>query len=119
MHEFSIIQGIFKLLEDIAKQNKLIKINKVTLRIGKLRQVVPEFLQFAFEHSSADTIAENAELIIEEMPIKMKCETCQHEFTVERNTYICPKCEAVKLTVLTGKEVLIASIDGETKDDEN
>ena len=116
MHEFSIMQGVFKLLEDIAAQNKLIKIDKVVLKIGKLRQVFPDFLRFAFETISQNTIAENAELIIEEIPIMMHCKSCNKKFKVEHNTYICPKCGATKLEILTGKEVLIASVEGETKD---
>jgi len=116
MHEFSIMQGVFKLLEDIAVENNLIKINKVMLKIGKLRQVFPDFFQFAFENISQDTMASGAELIIEEIPITMRCQLCKQKFAVERSTYICPACEATKLDLLTGKEVLIASVEGETKD---
>jgi hydrogenase nickel incorporation protein HypA/HybF len=107
------MQGVFKLLEDIAVKNNLIKINKVILRIGKLRQVFPDFLRFAFENISKDTIADGAELIIEEIPITMRCKSCNQEFTVEHHTYVCPVCGAVKLELLTGKEVLIASVEGE------
>ncbi|MGD9107995.1 MAG: hydrogenase maturation nickel metallochaperone HypA [Gammaproteobacteria bacterium] len=114
MHEFSIMQGIFKLLEDIAAKNNLIKINKVILRIGKLRQVFPDFLRFAFENISQNTFADGAELIIEEIPITMRCESCNQKFTVEHHTYICPVCGATKLELLTGKEILIASVEGET-----
>jgi hydrogenase nickel incorporation protein HypA/HybF len=97
------MQGVFKLLEDIAAQNNLIKIDRVVLKIGKLRQVFPDFLQFAFETISQNTIAE----------ITMHCKSCSKKFTVEHNIYICPKCGATKLEILTGKEVLIASVEGE------
>ena len=118
MHEFAIIQSVFKQLEDIAKQNNLQSISKVTLSIGRLRQVFPEFLQFAFETASEHTIAKHAKLIIEEVPIKVHCKTCGDEFIIERNTYICPKCQGTKLEVLSGKEILIKSIEGETKDED-
>ena len=110
------MQGVFKLLEDIAAKNNLIKIDKVILRVGKLRQVFPDFLQFAFENISQNTPLDGAELIIEEIPITMRCKSCNQEFTVEHNTYICPKCGAAKLELLTGKEIIIASIEGETAD---
>jgi hydrogenase nickel incorporation protein HypA/HybF len=116
MHEFSIMQGVFKLIEDVAAKNNLIKIDKVVLKIGKLRQIFPDFLQFAFEVVSQNTIAAGAELIIEEVPITMRCKSCQKEFTVEYNTYICPTCNATELELLTGKEILIVSVEGETKD---
>lgn len=113
MHEFSIMQGVFKLLEDIAAKNNLIKISKVILRIGKLRQVSPDFLRFAFENIAQNTLVNGAELIIEEIPITMRCKSCNQEFTVEHHTYICPVCGAAKLELLTGKEILIVSVDGE------
>lgn len=116
MHEFSIMQSIFKLIKDVAVKNNLIKIDKVVLKIGKLRQVFPDFLQFAFETVSQNTIAKGAALIIEEVPITMCCKSCQKEFMVEHNAYICPSCGAAKLELLTGKEILIASVAGETKD---
>jgi hydrogenase nickel incorporation protein HypA/HybF len=116
MHEFGIIQGVFKLVEEAAVKNNLKAITKVTLKIGKLRQVFPDFLQFAFETVSKGTVAQDAKLVIVEVPIKMKCRTCQQEFAVERNAYICPKCNNVGLDVLSGKEIYIESIEGEPKD---
>jgi len=118
MHEFSIMQGIFSLIEDTVAKNNLIKIDRVVLKIGKLRQIFPDFLQFAFETISQNTIASGAELIIEEVPITMRCKSCQEKFKVEHNTYICPSCNATELELLTGKEILIVSIEGETKDDD-
>lgn len=117
MHEFSIMQGVFELVEDIARKNNLIKINKVVLKIGKLRQVFCDFLQFAFETISENTIAAGAKLVIEEVPITMHCKVCQQDFTVEYSTYVCSYCGATELELLTGKEVLIASVEGETEDD--
>lgn len=116
MHEFGIIHSVFKILEDIANKNNLKSIDKVTLSIGKLRQITPEFLQFAFDSVSQDTIAANAKLIIEEIPIKMGCKLCNQEFVVTRNTYICPKCGEAGIEVLTGKEILIKSVEGEAPD---
>ena len=116
MHEFGIIHNIIKMLEEVGKENNLKIINKVTIRIGKLRQVFPDFLQFAFENMSQNTIAQNAELIIKEIPIKMKCNSCKQEFIVECNTYICPTCGEACLEMLSGKEVYIESIEGEEKD---
>lgn len=118
MHEFSIMQGVFELIKDAAAKNNLIKIDRVILKIGKLRQIFPDFLQFAFETVSQSTIAAGAELIIEEVPITMRCKSCQEEFKVEHNTYICLSCNATELELITGKEILIVSIEGETKDDD-
>jgi len=65
-------------------------------------------LQFAFETIVQDTVVTGAKLVIEDVPITMHCQTCQRTFHVERNTYICPHCDGVKLEVLTGKELVLA-----------
>lgn len=112
MHEFGIIQSIFQALEKIALENHLSKITIVTLRIGKLRQVVPENLQFAFETLAKDTKASGAKLILIEEPIKMRCQTCLQEFIVQDQTYLCPKCGASDLITLTGQEIVLENIEG-------
>lgn len=113
MHEFNIIQNIFAILEQLADENHLRVIKKVTLRIGRLRQIVPETMRFAFKTLSAGTVADSAELIIEEIPIKIFCRSCHKTFLAEDNIYICPHCQETDLEVLTGKEITLASIDGE------
>lgn len=114
MHELKIIQDIFPLIEKVAKENRLKSINKVVLSIGKLRQVKSEFLQFAFVTLAKNTIAKDATLIIQQIPVTVSCQSCKKQFAVEENIYICPKCGSVTLEVLTGKEIILESVDGET-----
>lgn len=113
MHELKIIQDIFPLIEKVAKENHLRLINKVVLSIGELRQVQKEFLQFAFANIAQDTIASGAELVIKPIPVTMFCESCKKQFTVKKDVYICPGCSGVTLNCLTGKEVILESVDGE------
>ena len=47
------------------------------------------------------------------MPIKLRCDECKKEFVVEENAYVCPACQATKVEILTGKEVLLDSLEGE------
>ncbi len=65
MHEFSIIEKLFNIVLEQAEQNQLINVKKIHLKIGKLRQIIPEFLEFAFEQVTKDTVAEDAKLTIE------------------------------------------------------
>jgi hydrogenase nickel incorporation protein HypA/HybF len=116
MHEFKIIQDIFPIIENVVRENHLKSVNKVYLQIGKLRQVVLEFLQFAFTTATKNTVAAGAELIIELIPITAKCRTCQRQFAVEENIYICPHCNNSNLEILTGKEIVLVSVEGECDD---
>ncbi|MBU0581171.1 MAG: hydrogenase maturation nickel metallochaperone HypA [Candidatus Margulisbacteria bacterium] len=113
MHEFGIIEGIFKIIEKTADENKITKISKVKLKIGQMRQVIPEMLQSAFEAVSKNTKAMGAALEIEHVPIIMKCKECGREFVVKNDTYTCPDCGGFKLEVISGQEVVLESVEGE------
>jgi hydrogenase nickel incorporation protein HypA/HybF len=118
MHEFTLIQNICNAIEKIAAENNLRKITRVNLQVGKMRQVVPEFMQFAFTTIAKGTIYEGAELAIEIIPIKVLCHNCGREFEVEENIYLCPFCSSKdastsSLEILSGKEFILASIEGE------
>ena len=113
MHELKIIQDVFPIIENVAKENHLKSVTKVVLQVGALRQVVLEFLRFAFATVATDTVAAGAELIIESIPITARCKTCHEQFTVGENIYICPHCDHSDLEILTGKEIILESVDGE------
>jgi len=113
MHEFSIVSNLFEIMEDVAKENNLIRIDKVVLTVGKMRQVVPVAMEMAFEAVTKGTIAENAELELEFLPIQMKCNACGHNFDVEENVYLCPSCDSVQLEMIQGQELIIKHIEGE------
>lgn len=112
MHELTMIQEVFPLIEAVAKKNHLKSINKVVLSVGELRQVQSGFLQFAFAVVAESTIAKGAELVINLIPVAVFCQDCKKEFTVHENVYICPECGGVSLNFLTGKELILESIDG-------
>jgi hydrogenase nickel incorporation protein HypA/HybF len=113
MHELKIIQDVFPIIEKVAKENNLKSINKVFLKVGGLRQVVLEFLQFAFNTVAKDSIAADAELVIEFIPISAVCKNCKKQFNVVDSVYICPYCDNGDVEILTGKEIVLESLEGE------
>jgi hydrogenase nickel incorporation protein HypA/HybF len=113
MHELGIIQNLFTIIEEVAEENNLVRINKVKLKLGKLQQIVPEIFRFAFEIVAKGTKAERATLDIEYVPIRMLCNTCNNKFIVEEHVYICPKCAQTGLTMLEGMEIILESVEGD------
>lgn len=113
MHELSLIQSLLSQLETTAEQYRLMRITKVMLQIGDFRQCVPELLQFAFETLTEDTKAQGAQLVIEHLPIKMECLSCQQIFAIKRHVFSCPHCQKTELKMLSGKEFILSSIEGE------
>lgn len=113
MHEFKLIHNIFSTVIDFARNNALHSVNKVTLQVGRLRQLAPEFLRFAFAVIGKDTIIDGAHLEIEHVPVSFMCRDCSKQFTVDDDVYVCPECQSSNLEFLSGKEIILVSIEGE------
>ena len=113
MHELSIVAGLFETLEEQAKDKKAKKILTVRLKVGALSGVVPEFLKTAFDIYKKDTIADEAELLIEEVPLKVKCQKCGAENVKNDFVFICEKCASRELKTLTGTELFLERIEME------
>ena len=113
MHELGIITNLFEIIEEVAAEHKLVTINTVKLKLGKLQQIVPEMLSFAFETVAQGTKAEGATLEVDYVPISMRCNGCQQEFIVDDHIYICPECAETSLIMLTGMEIILESVEGD------
>ncbi|MEM8832070.1 MAG: hydrogenase maturation nickel metallochaperone HypA, partial [Cyanobacteria bacterium P01_G01_bin.19] len=87
MHEVSIMQNTLDLAIAQAKKHGGSKIDCLTLKIGRLSGVIPEALEFAFEVLTQGTIAENAQLEIETIPVVCYCQYCDRQFQPEAYIY--------------------------------
>ncbi|MFH1613279.1 MAG: hydrogenase maturation nickel metallochaperone HypA [bacterium] len=114
MHEFSIVKSLINILNKKCKKEKISEIKKINLKIGILKTIMPESLNFAFEILSKKTKYENTKLIIKIIPVKMKCNECKNNITFN-NTFnihfLCKKCGSTNLNLLCGNELLIDSVE--------
>ena len=76
MHEVSIMQNVLDIAIAEAQKKGAAKIDSLTLTIGELSGVIPEALEFAFEVLIQGTIAENAQLEINSIPVVCFCSKC-------------------------------------------
>lgn len=113
MHEFSIAQALAEQLQQIADENHLSRVAVLNIRVGRLQSVVPDALLFALEVVLKDTLAEGATVNIEEVPCRIRCESCGGEFEVEEWSLYCPRCDNGHVRVISGKELLFDSLEGE------
>jgi len=113
MHELSIVASLFEILEEKAKEQKAKKVTSVKVKVGALSGVVPEFLKTAFDVYKKDTIADEAELKIEEVPLKVKCQQCGAEIIKNDFVFLCEKCASRELKTLAGTELLLEKIEME------
>lgn len=110
MHEMSIALNIMKIAKEEMERANGKGIDRILISVGKLSGVVAESLKFALDVSKKDGPLLNSKIIIEEVPAKMKCLNCDHEFEADDFYVTCPNCNTYKLKALSGKELLVKSI---------
>lgn len=113
MHELTVVSNIFKIILETAENNNLAKISKISIKVGRQRHLASDLMKFAFDSFSKDTIAAGAILNIKKVDIKMQCRSCGLDFVVKDNTYLCISCGSPELETISGKDLLIESIEGE------
>ncbi|MHA1499531.1 MAG: hydrogenase maturation nickel metallochaperone HypA/HybF [Promethearchaeota archaeon] len=76
MHEFSMVNQIFRKCLEVAKANNATKISEVNLEVGDFALIVEIYAQQAFDTLKKNTIAENAVLNIKRTPGVIHCNSC-------------------------------------------
>jgi hydrogenase nickel incorporation protein HypA/HybF len=112
MHEFSIAQGIMKIVQERMKDipKDLLAIH---LRIGKLVFIDYDSLRFCFDVISEQTLAKKVQLKIEEIPWQARCNHCKTEFEVPDMLALCPKCKGKDIKTVTGYELEVFELEVE------
>jgi hydrogenase nickel incorporation protein HypA/HybF len=118
MHEVSIAASILEIAERSARQHGECSIQKVQLRLGEFTGVVREALEFAFDTLKIGTVANEAALEIESVPLIASCPDCGWRGTPERDfCFICPACRA-PVAIISGREMEVAYIEIERSEEE-
>jgi hydrogenase nickel incorporation protein HypA/HybF len=113
MHEASLAKNI---IEVISANVQLINgrpVKSVTVRMGELIGAYKDTLVDYFNEFSKRTIAEGAQLIIEECPIKAKCRKCKMEFEINNFEINCPACQNPKFEIIGGNEFDLVNLEVE------
>ena len=111
MHELSIVASLFENLEEKAREHRARKITRVRLKVGRLAGVVPEFLKTAFDAYKEGTIAADAELEIERMPVRVRCRKCEAETAKDDFIFACPACDSTDIELDASLELLLDSVE--------
>jgi hydrogenase nickel incorporation protein HypA/HybF len=111
MHELSLSGAIVNTVEKHAAGRP---VSVVNMRIGALRQVVPDTLEFYFGFVSKGTVCEGARLEQELIPARLRCAECEREWEIELPVFMCPACgPAGSVEVACGDEFEVESIEVE------
>jgi hydrogenase nickel incorporation protein HypA/HybF len=107
MHELSIADALLAIALRHAGGRR---IDAVEVKVGHLRQVVPDALRFAFTLVADGTAAEGAELVIEEVPAAGVCRICGAQSVWDAFPLACQGCGSVDVELVAGEELLVDAL---------
>jgi hydrogenase nickel incorporation protein HypA/HybF len=109
VHELSLCGAIAEIAQ---RRSEGRSIQVIHLRVGELRQVVPETLAFCWEMVTAQTDLEGSALAIDRIPATVRCHECEHTGPLGQVISLaCPACAGIDVEVLAGEEFDITAMD--------
>jgi len=111
VHELSLCEDLMQQVLAIADEHAAVRVASITLRLGPLSGVEPELLKNAFTISRAGTVAEEAELVMESQPVRVRCRQCGAESDATANNLLCRACGAYETLLLSGDELILARVE--------
>jgi len=107
MHELSIADALLGIVLRHADGRR---IESVEVKVGHLRQVVPDALTFAWTLVADGTAAQEAELIIEEIPAAGVCRGCGTQSEWDAFPLACRACGSIDVELVRGEELLVDAL---------
>lgn len=118
MHELGIVFHIIRTVEDVAQQNKVARIRRVTLQLGEVSGVVESYLQDCWKWAAAKSeILPDAVLTVEIIPAVTLCEGCGRQYPTVQYGRTCPHCQSPHTHLVQGNEMLIKEVEAVEGDD--
>ena len=111
MHELGVVFHIADTLARIAEENQVTRIRRVTLELGEVSTVVPEYLIDVWNWNCKRTpLLTGCELVIERIPAVTHCGACGRDYPTVPQGKICPHCGSPQTWLLQGNEFTIKDI---------
>lgn len=112
MHELSIALNMVDIAAETARQNGGGRVEALYMKLGSLSGVVRDALLFSWELACAGTALEGSRLIIEEIPVVVRCENCSADRRLDSiNSFVCPECRKPAAKIVRGKELEITALE--------
>lgn len=112
VHELSIAQSLLDIVVQEAARHGVERVTRVGVKVGAFSAVVPSALTFSFDLIKEGTVAAEAELAIEEVPLTGRCQDCGQVLEeLDSPVADCPACGGGKIEMTQGRELTIAYIE--------
>ena len=110
MHEFSLVRSLLEQVDGIVVSNHGRAAVEVHVEIGPLSGVEPLLVKSAFQQLAAGSRHHEATLVIDEVPLTARCQSCHTEFELPDFHFVCPACGSRDTTVIRGDEFRLLSV---------
>ena len=114
MHELSVCLSLLSQIETIAGEHGAEAVTRIELEIGPLCGVEAELLRNAYPIAAAGTLAEQAELVIEQGEIVVECTSCGARSPARPNRLLCGSCNDYRTRVVSGSDMLLRRVELKT-----
>jgi hydrogenase nickel incorporation protein HypA/HybF len=114
MHELAICQALIEQVERVARDNSAQRVVSIVVSVGPLSGVEAKLLEHAYPLAAAGTVAESATLVVETVPVRVRCRACGTESDAAANRLLCGACGDWQVDVVAGEEMLLRRVEIET-----
>ena len=111
MREVSACQRLVAQVLQVAEEHGAERVERIILQLGAVSGVEAALLADAFPFVSAGTPAEGAELIIETLPVRVRCRVCGAETEARPNHLACRVCGDSHTDLVSGDEFLLTRVE--------
>ena len=109
MHELSVAQSMLQIVEETLGGR--VKLASATVTIGAFAGIEVESLRFCFAEVAKAEGFGSPELVVNQPPLKARCEDCGAEVTLKDVFEPCPECGSMNRHVDGGFEFTLDSIE--------
>lgn len=107
MHEMAVCQSLLSQVGRVASDHPDTVVTRVVIAVGPLSGIETDQLARAFDIARQGTVAQDAVLEIEQVPVTIWCDACERTSRVASNRLLCGTCGGWRVTVKSGDELML------------
>ena len=112
MHELGTVFYVIQEVEKVVEENHLTQVASVTLEVGEVSGIIPEYIVDCWNWARKDTkYLKEAELKVENIEAVTFCEDCKQTYPTVKYAKVCPYCQSENTYLVTGNEYVIKEIE--------
>lgn len=110
----SYVVRFVNLAIDTAQKNSAKSVSSITVSVGEMTDIVPEYLERYYPQVVKGTVLEGSELKIIQEPVTVQCLDCGAKYQPKKEyDYCCPVCGSFRGKVLSGRDVRLVRVEAE------